>query len=152
MNKMNNKKGFTLIELLAVIAILSILLIIAIPGVLEMYNNAKEDTFIDQARSIYNTAQKQYLSDQMGSASDNVRYCHDSTGTGTYENALEISGNTKVYYDISFSAGKVVSFTVTDGAMEFKTTGASIDSGDIIKTAGSGYTTVTDSSSVDCSE
>ncbi|UKI58404.1 MAG: prepilin-type N-terminal cleavage/methylation domain-containing protein [Clostridium sp.] len=37
-----NKKGFTLVELLAVIAILAILVLVAVPNVLGMFNNAKK--------------------------------------------------------------------------------------------------------------
>ena len=65
--KSNKKKGFTLIELLAVIAILAILLIIAIPSVIKLYNNAKDNTFVTEAQSIINTATKQYMADQISS-------------------------------------------------------------------------------------
>ncbi|NLC97314.1 MAG: prepilin-type N-terminal cleavage/methylation domain-containing protein, partial [Erysipelotrichaceae bacterium] len=45
------KKGFTLVELLAVIAILAILIIIALPNVLEMFNNAKKDVFVTEVKT-----------------------------------------------------------------------------------------------------
>ena len=46
-------KGFTLVELLAVIAILALLVIIALPNVLKMFNQAKKDTFLTEAKNIY---------------------------------------------------------------------------------------------------
>lgn len=42
---MKRNKGFTLIELLAVIVILAILVLIALPKVLQMVENARRDTF-----------------------------------------------------------------------------------------------------------
>ena len=45
---MKNKNGFTLVELLAVIAILAILVIVAMPNVLGMFNEAKQNTFITE--------------------------------------------------------------------------------------------------------
>ena len=56
-----NKKGFTLVELLAVIAILAILVIIALPNVLSMFNQAKEDTFATETKEMVKIAQQQYL-------------------------------------------------------------------------------------------
>ena len=47
-----SKKGFTLVELLAVIAILAILVIIALPNILKMFNNAKKDIFLTEAKNI----------------------------------------------------------------------------------------------------
>ena len=37
-----NKKGFTLVELLAVITILAILILIALPNIMGLFNDAKE--------------------------------------------------------------------------------------------------------------
>ena len=48
-----NKKGFTLVELLAVIAILALLVIIALPNVLSMFNNAKKDLFLTEAKNVF---------------------------------------------------------------------------------------------------
>lgn len=115
---MNRKKGFTLIELLAVIALLSILFILAIPGVLELYNNAKDSTFIDQARSIFNTAEKQYLSEQISELNSNSEYCHGVNSDGK---TLELNGNSSVYYDVKLDeSGKVIKLVVSDGAMSYE--------------------------------
>ena len=60
-----NKKGFTLVELLAVIAILALLVIIALPNVLKMFNQAKKDMFLTEAKTIYKEISKKYISETM---------------------------------------------------------------------------------------
>ena len=60
-----NKKGFTLVELLAVIAILAILVIIALPNVLNMFNEAKKDTFLTEAKTISKNVSNRYISEKM---------------------------------------------------------------------------------------
>ena len=47
------RKGFTLIELLAVIAILAVLSIVAVPSVINVYKQAKLNTFLTQSKNIY---------------------------------------------------------------------------------------------------
>ena len=107
------KKGFTLVELLAVIAILAILVIIAIPNVLDMFNNAKINTFVTEAKTIYNETKNKYLSESMKGnrittiiskdntkldlASDGMEYCAilDSDG---YVKKLAVTN--KSYYMI----------------------------------------------------
>ena len=58
-------KGFTLVELLAVIAILALLVIIALPNVLKMFNQAKKDTFLTEAKTVYKEISKKYISETM---------------------------------------------------------------------------------------
>ena len=60
-----NKKGFTLVELLAVIAILAILIIIALPNVLKMLNDAKKNSFLTEAKTVYSEVSKKYISESM---------------------------------------------------------------------------------------
>ena len=60
-----NKKGFTLVELLAVIAILAILVILALPNVIGMFNNAKKDIFLTEAKTIYKEVSRKYLTESM---------------------------------------------------------------------------------------
>ena len=101
------KKGFTLVELLAVIAILAILIIIALPNVLEMFNNAKRDSFITEARSVFKTAQQKYVTDggTVTCYSNNNSSCDD----------LEMSGRSNLYYSLEFtSEGRVYHFEVYD--------------------------------------
>ena len=52
---MKKRMGFTLVELLAVIAILAILVIIALPNIIEMFNNAKKRILSNEFRIVYNT-------------------------------------------------------------------------------------------------
>ena len=60
-----NKKGFTLVELLAVIAILAILVILALPNVIGMFNNAKKDIFLTEAKTVYKEVARKYLTESM---------------------------------------------------------------------------------------
>lgn len=60
-----NKKGFTLVELLAVIAILAILVLVAVPNVLSMFNKAKKDVFLTDAKNVYKEISKKYISESM---------------------------------------------------------------------------------------
>ena len=112
------KKGFTLIELLAVIAILAVLAIVAVPSVINMYKDAKQKTFVTQAKNIYKGAESKYMSDQLDPATAGARtYCHDAaTGNDATETKLDLSGNKNVYYKITISAsGNVTAFQVLDG-------------------------------------
>jgi type IV pilus assembly protein PilA len=74
------KEGFTLVELLAVIAILAILIVIALPGILKMFNNAKKDIFVTEARSIVRSSEMHYfnnMSDYGGSKTYNLNDIDD---------------------------------------------------------------------------
>ena len=53
------RQGFTLVELLAVIAILAILVLVAVPNVLGMFNQAKKDTFTTETKEMVRIAQQQ---------------------------------------------------------------------------------------------
>ncbi|MFT8889245.1 MAG: type II secretion system protein [Ethanoligenens sp.] len=56
-NLQKNKKGFTLIELIVVIAILAILMAILIPSISGVIGNARHQSAVADARSIYIAAQ-----------------------------------------------------------------------------------------------
>ena len=58
------KKGFTLVELLAVIVILGIILAIAIPNILNVINNSKEQAYESQKRFIIDAAKKYVMANQ----------------------------------------------------------------------------------------
>lgn len=127
----NNKKGFTLVELIAVIAILSILLIMALPQLLDSYNDTKERAFIAQVQAIYKAAEKKYISDQFtpDSVSNNATYCHDNAEE---QNDLDLSSD-DVLYKIQFTNGKITSIIVSDGTYLY--TSPSIGDGDYFKVA-----------------
>ena len=60
MKRINNKKGFTLMELLAVIVILSVLILLAMPAVLRLMENAKKNAFITESQEILKIANTAY--------------------------------------------------------------------------------------------
>ena len=74
MKKMkNNRKGFTLVELLAVIVILAILMVAAGSAVMSTMNNAKVNTFKNEALSAINMATNMYTEISMN-ADDSGTY------------------------------------------------------------------------------
>ncbi len=109
------KKGFTLVELLAVIAILAILVIIALPNVLEMFREAKENTFVTEAQKILQTAKTQYVNDSINGSG--VGVCYSSASAG---HQLKLDGKSMNYY-VKFSAtGDVVHFQVYDESYQLE--------------------------------
>lgn len=57
LQKKSNKKGFTLVEIIVVLVILAILAAIAVPSVLGYVNEAKNEKYIQEAKSIYTVIQ-----------------------------------------------------------------------------------------------
>ena len=109
---MKNNKGFTLVELLAVIAILAILVIIALPNVLKMFNDAKKNSFLTEAKTVYGEAGKKYISDSITSPSNNEHiYCKSKTDS---LNPLSLSGRRINYYIKTDSNGNVNTIVVWD--------------------------------------
>ena len=109
---MKNNKGFTLVELLAVIAILAILVIIALPNVLKMFNDAKKNSFLTEAKTVYGEAGKKYISDNIASPSNNEHiYCKSKTDS---LNPLNLSGRGINYYIKTDSNGNVNTIVVWD--------------------------------------
>ncbi len=92
-----NKKGFTLVELLAVIATLAILVIIALPNVIKLYNNAKKNTFLTEARTIYKEAKSKYIYENMNGKK--LNYISSNTKT-----SLDLSGNNDIEYKIRLNS------------------------------------------------
>ncbi len=127
------KRGFTLVELLAVIAILAILVIIALPAVLRMYNSARKDTFKTEVRSIYKTAQNQWLQDFNTSSSERT---YANSNDNICQNKLNISGRNNLEYYIAINqSGKISKLYVTDGKYQYayKGNGLNIDEIDNIQ-------------------
>ena len=109
---MKNNKGFTLVELLAVIAILAILVIIALPNVLKMFNDAKKNSFLTEAKTVYSEAGKKYISDSIASPSNNEHiYCKSKTDS---LNPLNLSGRGINYYIKTDSNGNINTVVVWD--------------------------------------
>ena len=102
-----NKKGFTLVELLAVIAILALLVIIALPNVLSMFNNAKKDLFLTEAKNVFKESTKKYISDNMHNSNEGNIYCKSETDS---KNPLDMDIGNTYYYIEKDSTGKTIKF------------------------------------------
>ena len=100
-------KGFTLVELLAVIAILALLVIIALPNVLKMFNQAKKDTFLTEAKTIYKEISKKYISETMRGNKISI--------ISNDNNKLELESN-NLKYNIKLKGdGSIKKFQVSNG-------------------------------------
>ena len=62
-NILKKKKGFTLVELLATITILGIIMLIAVPNVINIINNNKKTTYIEDAKRLVALAEAKFRSD-----------------------------------------------------------------------------------------
>jgi type IV pilus assembly protein PilA len=99
-NRLKEQKGFTLIELLAVIVILGIIAAIAVPSIMNVINNSREDALRADAIQVLNAA-KLYVAEE-GITSDTdgihvsefVSYLELSdyvvTGAGTDDNEMNV--------------------------------------------------------------
>ena len=102
------KKGFTLVELLAVIAILAILVIIALPNVLKMFNDAKKNSFLTEAKTLYSEVSKKYISENM--KGNKLTYISSEDDT-----KLEMTGRDLQYCVLLNTDGSVKSMKVSNG-------------------------------------
>ena len=100
-------KGFTLVELLAVIAILALLVIIALPNVLKMFNQAKKDTFLTEAKTIYKEISKKYISETMKGNKINI--------ISNTNNKLDLESNNLKYNIKLNNDGSIKEFEVSNG-------------------------------------
>ena len=100
-------KGFTLVEILAVIAILALLVIIALPNVLKMFNQAKKDVFLTDAKNIYKEISKKYISENMkGNKISNI---------SNDNNKLDMDTNDLKYNVKLNNDGSIKKFEVSNG-------------------------------------
>ena len=104
-----NRKGFTLVELLAVIAILALLVLVAVPNVLGMFNKAKKDTFLTEAKSIFKESASKYISDNMHNSNEGNIYCKSETDS---KNPLDMDIGDTYYYIEKDNTGKTIKFVV----------------------------------------
>ncbi len=102
-----NKKGFTLVELLAVIAILAILVIIALPNVIKLYNNAKKNSFLTEAKTLAQDVSSKYISESMKGNKLSV--------ISNKKNSLDLSGRDLEYNFKLDGQGKIKNMIVSDG-------------------------------------
>ncbi len=113
-----NKKGFTLIELLAVIVILAIILLIAMPIVLNVINEARQGAFQSTGHGLVKTAENEYF-----------RRSLDLEGTGEVYYVFE-EGVQEVYTDTGIAPTETIdelSFTgdgPTSGVIHVSSEGA----------------------------
>ena len=109
------KKGFTLVELLAVIAILAILVIVAMPNVIGMFNQAKQNSFENGVKSYFKTTNSQYF----------------ATGELVYSNVVEdaaklnMDGEELDYYIELDTIGNIKIFNITNGEYKIEASGTS---------------------------
>ena len=105
------KKGFTLVELLAVIAILAVLVIIALPNVLRMFRNAKQNTFTNEVQNLVRSAEDKFVTSSILSGKNT---CFDSSS-----NPLDMSGRDNLIYKIKLTnKGKVIEVYERDNDYE----------------------------------
>ena len=88
-----NKKGFTLIELLAVLVILSIISVVAIPMVMQHPNNAKNTTYVTNAKAFITSATYMYTLDRYSSDDSYFIKNDDGSYTITLNNVYDLSIN-----------------------------------------------------------
>ena len=126
---MKSKRGFTMVELLAVIAIVAVLAIIVLPNVLNMFNDAKKNTFETELKNIYNAAEKEYVNDSLSSSGNKVySFCKN----GDCGKSLKLTGGKDIEYYIEFnSSGKVTRYYATNGSYEYKYTGTNLKANQI---------------------
>lgn len=109
---MKNKNGFTLVELLAVIALLGVILMLVVPNVLSLFNNARKNLFQDEVLNVYNTSYTTYV--YRSSQGDYTkRFC---VGKDSATNKIELEEKEGLYYDVTVnSLGEIISLKVSDG-------------------------------------
>ena len=110
------RRGFTLVELLAVIAILAILVIIALPNVMNLFNSAKENSFVTEIKKIYRGAEQAYVQDSFNNSGTKV-YSKCSDGC-TNELDMSVRDDLDYYIEIN-GEGKVVKYYVKDNSYQF---------------------------------
>ena len=126
---MKNRKGFTLVELLAVIAILAILVIIALPNVISMYNNARKNSFLTEAKSIFKESTNKYMSENLGGTNGSTHiYCRSNTDS---LNPLDLSGRKINYYIKSDSNGNASIVVIWDDTRYVARKGTKLEGTDL---------------------
>lgn len=117
-NIKNNKKGFTLMELLAVIVILSVLILLAMPAVLRLMENARKNAFQTETESLVKIAQTAYTNEAANSSyNGKTKICYTldyltsagytekkfETGAGSIQ--IDITDSTNIEYKVWYKSG-----------------------------------------------
>ena len=89
-----NKKGFTLAELLIVVAIIAVLVAIAVPLFVGALDDAKEDVFNANMRSVRSLAVKQIMTDD--AAWKKGKDTDKGTKTWYVKAKIDIQGNIEI--------------------------------------------------------
>ncbi len=76
---MKKKNGFTLVELLAVIVVLALIMVIAIPSVLDVMNQARRSTFVEYSNKAVTNTITEYVYDSHSSIQGAGVYVYDIT-------------------------------------------------------------------------
>lgn len=138
----NNKKGFTLVELLAVIVILAIIALIATPIILNVIDNAKEESaknsaygYIDavekaNAQQILKESNISVLSGTYNISANGATVVESKEGEGTKASfAVSFKGTAPTAGNLTYADGKLTSgeitvdgktFTISDGNLTIK--------------------------------
>lgn len=119
---MKNKKGFTLVELLAVISILAILVLISMPAIMDMYRNARKDTFLNEVRNLLSGAESAFLSEalknnkiQVVASKDELVEIANQNGQQKLSGEIDYTGKKIDYYIELDIHGKPQRYVFTDG-------------------------------------
>ena len=139
--KIKEKKGFTLIELLAVIVILSILILLAMPSVLRIMENARKNAFETEVRSYFKAAQTAFAEMAISNPGNTtLHFQNDSNGDCTEYSPckLDVDGGNMKWYDITVK--------VADGnEAKYK---YELDSGSYYVTTGNNYVSINEKPNV----
>ena len=116
--KKTNKKGFTLVELLAVIVILAVLILIALPNVMSIMNNARNNAFKDEAAAFISAAENQYMSDN-ATGCKLYSYDYSEKSDHTYnDNRSAISGTDFILTSMKRKNGYKAVIKINEGDAE----------------------------------
>ncbi len=99
-----NKNGFTLVELLVVIVVLALIMIITIPAVLDVMEDARKNSFVLYCQKVVKDTQTQYVYDSnLGNAGGAGLYVYDITSDLGYSSTGNYRGY--VVVDATSSSG-----------------------------------------------
>lgn len=111
---MRDNKGFTLVELIAAMVILGVIMIVAVPNIMGILNNSRDNAYLDDTKRLYSLAQYK-LRDKSVAKPDNnecivmtLKYLDNSEfentpNDGTYSKnrsyvLIKRNGNSYEYY------------------------------------------------------